>query len=213
MLAIVDYKAGNQTSVARALNHLDIPWIITSKPDELKACDGVIFPGVGAAAQAMAELSRTGLDMELKDAVARNQPLLGICLGSQIILEKSAEGNTTTLGIIKGQCKRFKNDLYQEDGSPAKIPHMGWNKLNVKRQNKILHGIAEESEFYFVHSYYVEPDPQLVIATSKHGIEFCSLYGHDGLWCAQFHPEKSGRPGLKLLENFNRYCREKSSAL
>lgn len=212
MLAILDYKAGNQTSVRRALEHLQIPCAITTGTQGLETYDGIIFPGVGAAAQAMNYLKADGLDAALKNAANKGQPILGICLGSQILLDYSEESNTPTLGILPGKCRRFPDNMLQEDGSEAKIPHMGWNSLKLKRQNPLMNGIPETAEFYFVHSYYVEPDESLVLATTTHGMEFCSFYGRDGLWAVQFHPEKSGRPGLALLENFNLWCRERANA-
>lgn len=206
MLAILDYKAGNQTSVRRALEHLGIPCAITADPATLESAHGIIFPGVGAAGQAMRALHPTGLDNVLRDAVKRGQPLLGICLGCQILLDRSEENDTTTLGIVPGLCRRFEDSMREEDGTPAPIPHMGWNSLKVSAPCPLLEGVAPSAEFYFVHSYYVEPDPTFVIATTTYGKQFCSVYGRDGLWATQFHPEKSGRPGLTILRNFYDYC-------
>lgn len=206
MLAILDYGAGNQTSVRRALEHERIPCVITAEPAVLERAHGVIFPGVGAAGQAMRVLRETGLDNCLRAVVDRGQPLLGICLGCQILLERSEENDAPTLGIVPGQCRRFADGMREEDGSPAPVPHMGWNSLRVKKSCPLLQGVDPAAEFYFVHSYYAEPDPALVIATTVYGREFCSVYGRDGLWAAQFHPEKSGRPGLTLLRNFHDYC-------
>ena len=209
MLAIIDYRAGNQTSVRRALESLAIPCAVTADPSEIAAADGILFPGVGAAGQAMGELVRTGLDAVLRRAVAAGQPLLGICLGCQILLERSEEdGGTETLGIVPGTCRRFAEGLRQEDGSPAPVPHMGWNSQRVRRPCRLFDGVDEKAEFYFVHGYYAEPAPELVIATTVYGGEFCSVYGRDGLWAVQFHPEKSGRPGLAILRNVHEYCTE-----
>lgn len=213
MLAIVDYKSGNQTSVKRALEHLGISCQITDSSDSLDSYDGVIFPGVGAAAQAMKQLEITGFDKAIKRAVEKKQPLLGICLGCQILLEKSEEGDVKTLGILPGECRMFPLDMHEENGTPAKIPHMGWNNLIRKRDSRILQDVPEDAEFYFVHSYYTDPASDLVLATTNYGKEFCSVYGRDGLWAVQFHPEKSGRPGLQLLANFNAYCKEVADAL
>lgn len=213
MLAIVDYGAGNLTSVARALEHIGASCVITDKPEELAQADGVIFPGVGSAPQAMTQLRKQGLDKALVRAVDYAQPLLGICLGCQILLESSEEGPIATLGLLSGTCKRFPDDLKQEDGSVAPIPHMGWNGIKCCKESAILRGIPENAEFYFVHSYYVEPEPDLVIARTGYGWEFCSIYGRDGLWAVQFHAEKSGKAGLKLLENFQRYCSGKAHAV
>jgi glutamine amidotransferase len=208
MLAILDYEAGNQTSVLRGLAAQDIPAAITADPETLSRASGVIFPGVGAAGQAMDLLRRTGLDATLAGLVARGKPLLGVCLGCQILLDHSAEGDTACLGIVPGQCLRFDEALRDENGDLINIPHMGWNGYSLKRESRLFQGIARDAEFYFVHSYYAVPAPELVISTTFHGLEFCSVYGRDGLWAAQFHPEKSGPPGLKLLRNFYEYCRE-----
>lgn len=207
MLAILDYRAGNQTSVARALRSMDIPAEITADPAVLTAAEGVIFPGVGAAGQAMRQLADTGMDRVLRDLIARGTPLLGICLGCQILLEYSEEADTPTLGVLPGRCRRFQPG-WTDGGSPIRIPHMGWNSLERKRESALLDGIDPDARFYFVHSYYPEPQPDLVIASTTYGTTFASLYGRPGLWAAQFHPEKSGGPGLRLLANFYRCCRE-----
>lgn len=207
MLAIIDYGAGNLASVSRALKWLGAPHRLARSPREMEKCAGVIFPGVGAAERAMANLRASGLDVALKRAIAANTPVLGVCLGCQIMLESSAEDETTTLGVFPGRCERFPDDLREADGSPARVPHMGWNSLRRLRPTSLLDGIPEDAQFYFVHSYYPAPADDLVLATSDHGLEFCALYGRDGLWCAQFHPEKSGAAGLKFLENFYAYCR------
>lgn len=206
MLAIVDYGAGNLTSVARAFAHLDIPAKITADSSEIGAADGIIFPGVGHAGQAMDNLKKSGLDGTLAEAVRSGQPLLGICVGCQILLEKSAETSTPTLGLVQGECRRFERHLTEEDGSRINIPHMGWNRLNRKKDSPLLASIPEDAEFYFVHSYYCRPQEELIIATTDYGLEFCSVYGRDNLWATQFHPEKSGEAGLRLLANFNAWC-------
>lgn len=203
MLAIMDYGAGNLTSVARALEHLAIPCAITSDPGTIAAASGIIFPGVGNAAQAMGRLRDSGLDLVLAEAVKRKQPLLGICVGCQILLEHSEEGNVDTLGIVQGDCIQFGVEL-PEAGLP--VPHMGWNSLERKRDSILLAGIPETAEFYFVHSYYPRPAPEFIIATTSYGHEFCSVFGQDGLWATQFHPEKSGPAGLQVIANFYQYC-------
>ena len=212
MLAILDYKAGNQTSVRRALEHMGVPCMITDDAAALNAAQGIIFPGVGAAGQAMQLLNTSGLGDVLRRAVAQGKPLLGICLGCQILLDRSEENDMATLGILPGLCRRFPADMRQEDGSPAAIPHMGWNGLHLRQQSRLLRGLPEKAEFYFVHSYYVEPAPELVIATTCYGREFCSVYGRDGLWATQFHLEKSGQAGLTVLKNFFAYCQEAGHA-
>lgn len=209
MLAILDYKAGNQTSVRRALQSLDIPAEITADAAVLRQAEGVIFPGVGAAGQAMGQLHGSGLDNVLRALAAEGKPLLGVCLGCQILLDRSEENDTPTLGILPGACRRFQPD-WTDGGRPIRIPHMGWNSLNTRQDSPLLDGIAPDAQFYFVHSYYPEPDRDLIIATTVYGAEFASLYGRPGLWAAQFHPEKSGAPGLRLLANFYAWCREAS---
>ena len=148
-------------------------------------------------------------ELELvRSRLGEGRPLLGICLGCQILLEHSEENDVRTLGIVPGRCVRFPDHMKEEDGSPAPVPHMGWNSLDVVRPGRLLHGIEPGAEFYFVHSYYVEPAPELVMATTVYGKEFCSVYGRDGLWAVQCHLEKSGRPGLTVLRNFYDYCDE-----
>lgn len=208
MIAILDYKAGNQTSVARALGHLGIPCRVTADPSMLEEARGIIFPGVGAAGQAMDYLRKNGLDALLRQAIGRGKPLLGICLGCQILLEHSEEGDTPCLGIVPGRCRRFQPRM----DKGLKIPHMGWNTLQARGKTQLLDGIWPDAEFYFVHSYYVEPQPDLVLATTAYGGEFCSVYGREGLWATQFHPEKSGKPGLRLLKNFYDWCSERANA-
>ncbi len=212
MLAILDYKAGNQTSVRRALDNLGIPCRITDDPDTLLNAAGVIFPGVGAAGQAMHELTSTGLDDVLRTIVDTGKPLLGICVGCQILLDYSEENDTKALGIVPGACAMFNPSLTEEDGQPIRVPHMGWNKVTVAGTCELFEGIDSDSEFYFVHSYYPVPKPEFVLGTTFYGMEFCSVHGRPGLWAVQFRPEKSGRPGLKLLSNFAKYCGEASNA-
>lgn len=213
MLAIVDYGAGNLTSVRRALEHLGIPALVTAKPEDLQSASGVVFPGVGAAPQAMQALAQAELAEPLRRLVAAGRPFLGICLGCQILLERSEEGPVKTLGLASGVCRRFPPDMREEDGAPAPVPHMGWNRLRQVRPSRLLAGISPEAEFYFVHSYYVDAAPELEIARTMYGREFCSVYGRDGFWAVQFHPEKSGRPGLALLKNFHDHCQEQGHAL
>lgn len=212
MLAILDYEAGNLTSVKRALDHLAIPCAITADRAVIAASQGLIFPGVGAAGSAMANLRRSGLMGIMAEEIGRGKPMLGICLGCQILLDYSPENDTTTLGLLPGRCDIFTPDLREEDGSPINIPHMGWNTVALRKECRLFDGVAPESEFYFVHSYYPAPDPQYVIGTTYYGREFCSVHGRDGLWATQFHPEKSGRPGLRMLSNFYDYCREAANA-
>lgn len=214
MIAILDYKAGNQTSVLRALNFLNIDACITDDSKTIMQADGVIFPGVGAAKQAMDRLTGQKQDELLKQIAAQKKTLLGICLGCQILLDYSEENNTKTLGIISGICKKFNpnwTDGTDEHNNPEKIriPHMGWNSISIKKESPLLQNIQSGDNVYYVHSYYPEPqDKNLVLATSVYGQEFTAVYGCDGLWAVQFHPEKSGKTGLQLLKNFHAYCEQ-----
>ncbi len=212
MIAILNYDSGNQTSVSRALSSLGLENRITDDPAVILGAHGIIFPGVGAAGQAMGHLGARGLDRVLRQAVERGVPLLGICLGCQILLEHSEEGDTPTLGLVRGRTQRFNAALRDEEGETIAIPHMGWNSLEQTRQSRLFEGIDPGAEFYFVHSYYVVPEPSLVLGMTRHGLDFCSAFGRDGLWAVQFHAEKSGRPGLRLLHNFAAYCKEIGNA-
>ncbi len=212
MLAILDYKAGNQTSVRRALDHLGIENAITNDPDILASAHGIIFPGVGAAGQAMDELTSGGLDEVLKGLIWQEKPLLGICVGCQILLDYCEENNTRTLSVIPGECRLFNPAWAEEDGTPIRVPHMGWNSVELKAECELFKGIPSGAEFYFVHSYHPAPDPAYVIGETTYGESFCSVHGRKGLWAVQFHPEKSGKPGLALLKNFHDYCLEAAHA-
>jgi glutamine amidotransferase len=199
MISIIDYRAGNLRSVRRALLHLGVPCRITNKPLEILSSERVIFPGVGAAGKAMETIQSLELDEVIREVVTSGTPFLGICLGAQIILEKSEEGDTDCLNLIPGRVRRFP-------GSTLKIPHMGWNTLEIKQKHPILDGIDEKAQYYFVHSYYAEPArDEDVIATTEYGIEFASIIGRDNIVATQFHLEKSGRQGLSILENFSKW--------
>jgi len=203
MIAIIDYKAGNLKSVERALNRLGFPCRITHDKDEVLNSERIVFPGVGAAGKAIDDLRRLGLDLVLRQAVEAGKPVLGICLGAQIFLDKSEENNTECLGLIRGEVKLFPSPLVSAEGERLKIPHMGWNGLNVIRRHPVLEGIMFSDEFYFVHSYYPMPaSEQFVIGMTDYGLEFPSTIGYKNLIAMQFHPEKSGAPGLKILKNF-----------
>ena len=203
MIAIIDYKAGNLTSVQRALAFLGRDSVITSSAAEVLAAERVIFPGVGAAGAAMFDLIRLKLDSALVEAFGRGKPILGICLGTQIVMERSEENQTRCLGIIKGDVLRFPEDLSEQGGRKLKIPHMGWNRVNLKREHALFRGIDIQSEFYFVHSYYPAPkETRNLLGQTLYGIPFASVLASANLVAVQFHPEKSGRPGLRFLSNF-----------
>jgi glutamine amidotransferase len=198
VIHIVDYKAGNITSVKRGLTHLGVDSVITPDPDVLRRAEKIIFPGVGMAASAMEVLRARGLDAALREAYAQGTPILGICLGSQIVLDRSEEGDTACLGLLPGISKRF---VFSDPS--LKIPHMGWNRLRKKREHPVLRGSSTDEEFYFVHSYYPQPaDPESVIAECEYGSPFPAVIGRANLIAAQFHPEKSGPAGLRILRNF-----------
>jgi len=208
MIGIVDYRAGNLTSVARALTFLGIPWEITDDPAVLERARGIIFPGVGAAGEAMANLKEKGLDVCLREWFSRGKPILGICLGTQVIFGYSEEDDTPCLGIVPGMVKRFDHGL-SIGGRPLKIPHMGWNNVEFVKKHPIFTGIPEGAEFYFVHSYYPVPqDETNVVGRTYYGKKFCSAVAVGNLVALQFHPEKSGRFGLRILSNFCRMAGE-----
>lgn len=202
MIAIIDYKAGNLTSVARALQNIGKDYLITDKTEQLDAASHVIFPGVGAAGEAMAYLRQKKLDVWLKDWVKTGKPLMGICLGTQIIFDYSEENDAGCIGLVSGSTKRFPDDM-QSEGRLLKIPHMGWNSVQFQREHPVFRGIPAEAEFYFVHSYYPAPaQDSVVLGVTDYGIKFCSVLADKNLVAMQFHPEKSGRPGLQILQNF-----------
>lgn len=212
MLAIFDYKAGNQTSVHRAFEHLGIPNEITNDPAKLDNASGIIFPGVGAAGQAMDELQSEGLDDVIKELISKKKPVLGICVGCQILLDYSEENDTKALEVIPGECRLFNPSWVDYENITIRVPHMGWNQVDLVQKCELFDGIDPDADFYFVHSYFPAPKEQYVIGTTRYGIDFCSVHGRQGLWAVQFHPEKSGRPGLQLLKNFYTYCQEAADA-
>ncbi len=201
MITLVDYKAGNLTSVRRALDYLGLPCQISADPETVRRADKIIFPGVGAAGAAMSVLRERGLDSALKDAFKAGTPILGICLGCQIILEHSEEDDAECLGLLPGKTIRFS--VPTPLTFPLKIPHMGWNAVTVTQSHPLLAHLRPGDEFYFVHSFYPQPaDPAQIYAISDYGGEFPVAIGKDNLFAVQFHTEKSGAVGLKVLENF-----------
>jgi glutamine amidotransferase len=198
MVTIVDYAAGNLTSVKRALDYLKIPSIISPDPTAVASAERIIFPGVGHAAAAMKTLRLRGLDKAITDAFMAGTPILGICLGTQIILSHAEEGDTECLGLIPGAVPRFALS------DPAlKVPHMGWDAIIARRKHPVLRDVKQGDEFYFVHSYYPKPsDNTAVIAVCDYEIEFTAVVGVKNCIGMQFHPEKSGPAGLGILKNF-----------
>lgn len=200
MIAIIDYRAGNLTSVQLAFEALDISSEITDEPNTILSAEKVVFPGVGAAGTSMKTLAGLGLVDVIKEVVQRGTPFLGICLGTQIVFERSEEdGGVDGIGLIKGCVKRFRPSCRDD-----KVPQMGWNSVKLCGEHPVLSGIEDNSEFYFVHSYYPAPaDPKCLLGSTDYaGISFASIVGQGSLIATQFHPEKSGRIGLKLLGNF-----------
>jgi len=197
VVVVIDYQAGNITSVVRSLRALGVEGRITAGPEAVLAARRVIFPGVGAAGEAMATLKSRGLDQALKEVFARGTPILGICLGAQIILDHSEENDTPCLGLIPGRTRALPR-------TPGlKIPHMGWNRVDLRGSHPVFNGLPATAEYYFVHSFY--PDPaadSMILGVTDHGISFPSAIGWRNLVATQFHPEKSGRFGLNILENF-----------
>lgn len=198
MIAIIDYQMGNLRSVQKGFEKVGHAATITSDPRELARATHVVLPGVGAFGDAMHELTQRELVQPIKDAVASGKPFLGICLGLQLLFDVGYEGGQFEgLGILAGECVKFQ--------LPAeyKVPHMGWNECHIARRAPIFADIAEGTHFYFVHSYYVVPrDENVVAVTADYGGPFCAAVWRDNLFATQFHPEKSQAEGLKLLKNF-----------
>lgn len=201
MIAIVDYNAGNLRSVKRACDAVGLDAVFTPDPDIVAKADRVIFPGVGHARTCMQTLEQSGLGEAIKHALGRGTPVLGICVGAQLTLDGSDEGPTHGLKLIPGQTR-----LIQTGDPRLKVPHIGWNSLQIEQPHPLLAGIASGDEVYFVHSYYLDPsDKRHLYATTDHGMRFCVALGRDNLFATQFHPEKSGKIGLDLLARFSRW--------
>jgi glutamine amidotransferase len=198
VVTIIDYGAGNLRSVVNAVSRLGYEAKVVSSPDEVLGAQVVILPGVGAAADTMASLRKTGLDSAVKRYISEGKPFLGVCIGMQVLFGGTEEGGwQECLGVIPGAVRRFAPGL--------KVPHMGWNQVKQKIAHPIFEGIPDEANFYFVHSYFVRPeDGALVAGQTEYGIPFCSVVAKDNLVATQFHPEKSGEVGLKIYDNFIR---------
>ena len=198
MIAIIDYDAGNIKSVEKALHRLGQEVMITSDPEEILNADKVILPGVGAFGDAMANLRKYHLDQVIYQVVERSIPFLGICLGLQILFEKSDEPKGVAgLGILKGEICRIPV------GENLKIPHMGWNSLHLQNNGRLFRGIKEDAYVYFVHSYYLKAeDEEIVKATTEYGTHIHASVEQGNVFACQFHPEKSSTVGLQILKNF-----------
>lgn len=195
MIAIVDYGAGNIFSVLNAMEYLKIPARLTADADELRAADAILLPGVGAFPDAMRMLEEAGLTGLLREE-AEKKPFLGICLGMQMLFEKSCEfGETAGLGLIPGEIVKIPD-------TGLKIPHMGWNSLDIRQDCPLLADTAAGESVYFVHSYMAQTDTAYIAASCHYGVEVPALVRRGYIYGAQFHPEKSGRVGLRMLQNF-----------
>ncbi|MFJ5769662.1 imidazole glycerol phosphate synthase subunit HisH [Psychrobacillus sp. NPDC093180] len=199
MIGIIDYGAGNLHSVLKAIDRLDYQTkLITNPEDHDEAITKLILPGVGNAKVAMNVLNESGLTSYMKEAVAKGIPLLGICLGMQLLLETSEEGDVECLGLIKGSVPLFKETV-------EKVPHMGWNQVQDVQNHFLFQHIPQQTDFYFVHSFYANPTEQKdVLGVTNYGLDFASVIGNEQVMGVQFHPEKSGKYGIQLLDN---YCK------
>ena len=198
MIAIIDYDAGNLKSVEKALQALGEEVLVTREREELLAADKVILPGVGNFGDAMEKLKGYGLVSVIRELAQMGKPFLGICLGLQLLFERSDEApGVEGLGILKGEILRIPD----KDG--LKVPHIGWNSLHLQHEGRLFQGLPEEPYVYFVHSYYLKAeDPQIVKATTEYGVTIDASVEQGNVFACQFHPEKSSRVGLKILENF-----------
>ncbi|MFW5689795.1 MAG: imidazole glycerol phosphate synthase subunit HisH [Spirochaetota bacterium] len=196
MTIVVDYDAGNLRSVETALEHIGSRFEVTADPGRLAAAQRIIFPGVGDGAHAMRVLAERGLDRAMKERFAAGTPILGICVGCQIVLDRTEERGADCLGLVPGVARRFPERV-------GKIPHMGWNAVSHDEEHWLFAGVPQESSFYFVHSYYPDPaEPGDAIAQTEYGVTFAAAIERGSLVATQFHPEKSGEVGLRVLRNF-----------
>jgi glutamine amidotransferase len=201
-VAVVDYDAGNTLSVTRALERVGARVDLTPDPGRVAGADAVVLPGVGAFGDCMKKLEERGMDRACREAIEGGRPFLGVCVGLQVLFEGSEESpGVRGLGVLPGGVVRF------EVGA-LKVPHMGWNQLDVARTHPVLEGLDGEA-FYFVHSYYPDPAEQSdVLGTVEYGVRFCAAAGRENLVAVQFHPEKSSRAGLELYENFLSWAKD-----
>jgi glutamine amidotransferase len=204
-IAVVDYGMGNLRSVSKAIEHVaaDRRVLVTSDAADVDEAERVVFPGQGAMPDCMRELERAGL-REAVVRAARAKPLLGICIGAQMLFDWSAEGDTPGLGIFRGRVVRFPPDrLHAAPGGPLKVPHMGWNRVHQTAAHALWRGIEEGERFYFCHSYFFVPEENdLESARAEYGLPFTCAVARDNIFAVQFHPEKSHSAGLQLLANF-----------
>ena len=196
MVTIIDYAINNLRSVEKAFASMNIPLEVSDDPDRIRKAEKLVLPGVGAFADAMSNLQAKDLIAAIRESVDSGTPLLGLCLGLQLLFSESEEfGHTEGFDFIPGKVKRLPDRML--------VPHIGWNQLHLQRSDPLLEGISEDSFVYFVHSYYAEPeDPRDILATTDYDIEFPSIARRGNVWATQFHPEKSQDVGLRMLRNF-----------
>ncbi len=203
-IAIIDYGMGNLKSVKKAFLSIDLPAEITSDPKQILTADKVVLPGVGAYRDAIAQLNSSGLSEAIYEVVKKGTPLLGICLGMQLLFDKSYEyGEYEGLGLLPGEIVRFKSeDMVGTNGENLKVPHMGWNNLEITKPDPLFTGIPNGSSVYFVHSYYLETSADVVSSYTTYGKRIAVAAQKDNIFATQFHPEKSGTIGIQILKNF-----------
>lgn len=200
MIAIVDYGMGNLRSVVNAFRRLGGDCLITNKKNDIERANAIVLPGVGAFGKCIENLTRLGILDFIKEMINANKRYLGICLGMQILFESSEEApGINGMGILKGSVPRFRGDV--------KIPHMGWNNIEILKNSEIFDGIKNREHFYFVHSYYCEPAEDVIATRTDYGIGFASSVIKGNLFACQFHPEKSQHAGLKMIQNFIKICK------
>lgn len=201
MICIINYGSGNVRAIGNIYDRLKISYKIVTTPSEILKADKIILPGVGAFDETMGMLNRSGFrEMLEKKVIQENVPVLGICVGMQILSEGSEEGSLNGLGWIKGRVHKFEKEIIKHK---PKIPHLGWNSIRISKSTKLLEGIDEMVGFYFIHSYYFKcADEQDILTTTHYGYDFSSAVNHDNIYGVQFHPEKSHQNGITLLKNF-----------
>ncbi|MEW6145745.1 MAG: imidazole glycerol phosphate synthase subunit HisH [Thermodesulfobacteriota bacterium] len=210
MIAIVDYGMGNLRSVSKALESQGFTVSVTKDPRDIEKASGLVLPGQGAFGDCVRNLEENGITETIKEFIGSGKPYLGICLGLQVLFEESEESpGVSGLGLLKGRVVRFPS--FKEER--LKVPHMGWNRIDIRKRSALLEGVPDGSWFYFVHSYYPVPEDESAIAiTCKYGLEFTAAVAVDNIFACQFHPEKSSSHGLRLLRNFGLLCGEKAKA-
>jgi len=203
MIAIIDYGMGNLRSVQKGFEKIGCDAVVSADPNILKEAERVVLPGVGAFRDCMRNLEQAGFVEPILKVIEEGKPFLGICVGMQLLFTQSEEfGIYPGLNVIPGNVLRFADGMVVE-GEALKVPHMGWNQLAIKREAPLFEGIADGSNVYFVHSYYVKPEDESVVAAStNYGIDFCAAIWRDNIMATQFHPEKSQDKGLAMLKNF-----------